>query len=625
MLQVPMALSPFLLHGARPALLMVLALASCRRGPTISTHVHDHPAEPSPLAAQAVTGVSDARLRAVLANHWEAMLRRDPVSATTLGDHRYDHLLPARDAASLAAQRRERDALLEAARQVPAAELSPADRVTQALLVEELAAQQAGDVCAQEQWAIGAGGSSVLSALSYVVEAHGVQSPDDATRLLSRLGQAKKLIADTITNLRAGLTSGRVASAETLRRAVAQLDAALATPPESWQLATPKWTTAPTPDPWPAGRRAALSAELRALVAGELVPAFTELRAFLATEALPRGRTGGKEGLTGLPDGAACYRSQILRHLGLAKTPEELHAIGLAEIARTDRELAALGARALGTASLATTLERLRTDRSLGFSSGPELLAAATRALARAKEAMPRAFRTLPKADCVVREIPVHEAPYTTTAYYREPHLDGSKPGEYFVNTYEPHTRPRYELAALTWHESIPGHHLQIAIARELGELPAFRRLDGSTAFIEGWALYSERLAEELGLYETDLDRLGQKSYDAWRASRLVVDTGLHHLGWTRAQAEDFMRAHTALSFANISNEVDRYISWPGQALAYKIGQLEISRLRAKAEATLGPAFDLRAFHEVVLGAGAVSLPVLAARVEEWLNATKRS
>lgn len=620
-----MALSPLDLRGARPALLLalVLALPACRRAPTLTTRVHEHPAEPSPLAAQAVTGVSDARLRAVLADHWEAMLRRDPVTATTLGDHRYDHLLPARDAASLAAQRRERDALLAAARAVPAAELTPADRVTHALLVEELAAQQAGDVCAHEQWGIGAGGGSVLSALSYVVEAHHVQSPDDAARLLSRLGQGKGRIADTIANLRAGLASGRVASAETLRRAVAQLDAALATPPETWQLATPKWTTAPAPDPWPPGRRAELAAELRELVRRELRPAFAELRAFLATEALPRGRTGDKEGLTGLPDGAACYRSQILRHLGLAKTPEELHAIGLAEIARTDRELAALGARALSTASLAATLERLRTDRELGFASGPELLDAATRALARAKAAMPRAFRTLPKADCVVREIPAHEAPYTTTAYYREPHLDGSKPGEYFVNTYEPRTRPRYELAALTWHESIPGHHLQIAIARELGELPAFRRLDGSTAFIEGWALYSERLAEELGLYESDLDRLGQVSYDAWRASRLVVDTGLHHLGWTRAQAEEFMRAHTALSFANISNEVDRYISWPGQALAYKIGQLEILRLRAKAEAALGPAFDLPTFHEVVLGAGAVSLPVLAARVDAWLAASR--
>jgi uncharacterized protein (DUF885 family) len=226
----------------------------------------------------------------------------------------------------------------------------------------------------------------------------------------------------------------------------------------------------------------------------------------------------------------------------------------------------------------------------------------------------------LPRTDCVMREIPEYEAPYSTIAYYRQPHYDGTKPGEYFVNTYRPESRPRYELEALTWHESIPGHHLQIALAQELGALPAFRRLDGSTAFVEGWALYTESLADEMGLYSSDLDRLGRISYDAWRACRLVVDTGIHALGWTRAQAEAYMREHTALTPINISNEVDRYIGWPGQALAYKVGQLEIQRLRRDAEARLGTRFDLPAFHAIVLGAGAVTLPVLADRVTAWIE-----
>jgi uncharacterized protein (DUF885 family) len=221
-----------------------------------------------------------------------------------------------------------------------------------------------------------------------------------------------------------------------------------------------------------------------------------------------------------------------------------------------------------------------------------------------------------------MRETPAYEAPYSTIAYYRQPHYDGSKPGEYFVNTYRPETRPRYELEALTWHESIPGHHLQIALAQELGALPLFRKLDGSTAFVEGWALYTERLADEMGLYSSDTDRLGKVSYDAWRASRLVVDTGIHAMGWTRAQAEAFMRAHTALTEVNISNEVDRYIGWPGQALAYKVGQLEIFKLRGEAQAALGARFDLKAFHATVLGAGAVTLPVLDDRVRAWIQAT---
>jgi uncharacterized protein (DUF885 family) len=304
-------------------------------------------------------------------------------------------------------------------------------------------------------------------------------------------------------------------------------------------------------------------------------------------------------------------------------TAQQLHDLGLAEIARTDRELAALGAKVLRTDGLAATLTKLRDDKSLYFTSSKELMTAAQRALDKAKAAMGRYFAVLPKADCVMREIPAYEAPYSTIAYYRPPHYDGSKPGEYFVNSYKPETRPRFELEALTWHESIPGHHLQIALAHELGDLPAFRKLEGSTAFVEGWALYTERLADEMGLYSTDLDRLGKVSYDAWRASRLVVDTGVHSLGWTRAQAEAFMREHTALTMVNISNEVDRYIGWPGQALAYKVGQLEILRLRKEAETALGAKFQLPAFHAVVLGAGAVTLPVLGDRVQAWVESAK--
>src|SRR6185312_14760807 len=299
------------------------------------------------------------------------------------------------------------------------------------------------------------------------------------------------------------------------------------------------------------------------------------------------------------------------------------HQLGLAEIARTDRELAELGGKALGTSSLAETIARLRTDRSLYFESREQILEAAQRALDAAKAAIPRFFSLLPKTACVMRETPAYEAPFSTVAYYREPHYDGSKPGEYFVNTYKPETRSRYELEALTWHESIPGHHLQIAIAQELGALPAFRKLGGSTAFVEGWALYTEQLADEMGLYTGDLDRLGKLSFDAWRASRLVVDTGIHAMGWTRARAEQFMRDHTALTEINISNEVDRYIGWPGQALAYKVGQLEIGKLRDEAQRALGDRFDLPAFHAVVLDAGAVTLPVLGERVRAWITSRR--
>jgi len=574
-------------------------------------------AEPSPLAADAVAGVSDPSLRGVIADHWEYMMRWAPTWATTLGDHRFDDRLARRDPVAIAEAAAEREALLARLTAVDAAKLDDSDRVTHALLASRLEAEVALEACKMHEWAVDSGGASLFGELSYLVEAHVVNTPRDAENLIARMRQARLLVDDTIANLKAGLAAGRVASAEKVRRAIAQLDGELAKPIETWHMAQPAWAVAPDPDPWPSGARDRLHATLRDVVSAQVLGGVVTLRDFLRDHVLPVARTE-REGLAGLPDGDVCYRASIQTHVGLPLTAEELHALGLAEIARTDRELAELGRRVLNTQDLAETIARLRGDRALYFSTREEILAAAQDALDRAKAAQARFFAVLPETDCVMREIPAYEAPYTTIAYYRQPHYDGSKPGEYFVNTYKPETRPRFELEALTWHESIPGHHLQIALAQELGAMPAFRKLDGSTAYVEGWALYTERLAEEMGLYSSDLDRIGKLSYDAWRASRLVVDTGLHAMGWTRAQAEAFMREHTALTEVNISNEVDRYIGWPGQALAYKVGQLEMLKLRAEAEAVLGAAFDLKAFHAIVLGAGAVTLPVLAARVRAW-------
>lgn len=568
------------------------------------------PTASSPLAADAVAGVSDAALRAVIADHWEHMMKWAPTWATTLGDHRFDDQLAPRDAAAIATMDAEHAALLARVSAIDSAKLAAADAVTCKLLCEKLEAEQAVARCRfHEHQLADAGMSTAFDELSYLVEMHVVRTTTDAKNLVARMRQGAKLIDDKIAHLEVGLASGRVASSAKVRRVIDQLHGELEKDVTSWAMASPAW----------AGREPALHEELRAVVTRDIRPAVERMRDFLRDRLLPSAR-GADEGLCALPDGEAAYRAAILFHVGLASDPRELHEIGLVEIARTDRELAQLGARVLGTPDLAATLFRLREDRTLYFGSGAELLTQAQRALDRAKAAVPDYFAVLPITDCVMREIPDYEAPYSTIAYYRQPHYDGTKPGEYFVNTYKPETRPRFELEALTWHESVPGHHLQIALAQELGELPAFRKLDGSTAFVEGWALYTEWLAEEMGLYSGDLDRIGRVSYDAWRASRLVVDTGIHALGWTRAQAEGFMREHTALTPINITNEVDRYIGWPGQALAYKVGQLEIMKLRRTAEQRLATRFDLKAFHAIVLGAGAVTLPVLADRVNAWIE-----
>jgi len=372
-------------------------------------------------------------------------------------------------------------------------------------------------------------------------------------------------------------------------------------------------------DDWPAAVLESFRRELSAAVGEIVVPAFGRYLEVLETEILPAARPSDRPGIVHVPGGDAAYRALIRTHTTLDLEPEAVHELGLAEIERIDASFADLGARVLGVHGLDATLAALREDPALRFGSADEVFAAARDTLARAQAAVPRWFGRLPRVDCEVVPIPSETEAHQTLAYYAWPALDGSRPGRYYINLGSPETRPRYEAEALAFHESVPGHHLQIALAQELEGLPAFQRALGSTAFAEGWGLYTERLADEMGLYSSDLDRFGILSFDAWRACRLVVDTGMHALGWSRDQAVEFMRAHTALGDNNIANEVDRYISWPGQALAYKIGQLEILRLRALAEARLGPRFDIRAFHDAVLGSGAVGLTTLAGIVEDWL------
>jgi len=349
-------------------------------------------------------------------------------------------------------------------------------------------------------------------------------------------------------------------------------------------------------------------------------PALARHRALLADEILPRSRPDDRPGIGHVPGGEAAYRTLVRRHTTLDVSPETLHATGLAEVARINAEMAALGERILGTPTRAEALERLRGDPSVHFSTRAEVEATARAALDRANAAVPAWFGRLPVTPCVVVPMPAHEEEHSTIAYYRPPAADGSRPGQYYLNTSHPESRPRYEAECLAFHEAVPGHHLQIAIAQELTGLPDFRRHLGATAFWEGWGLYTERLADEMGLYTGDLDRMGMLSMDAWRACRLVVDTGMHALGWTRQAAIDYMVANSALAPNNIANEVDRYIIWPGQALAYKAGQLEMLRLRAEASARLGTRFDIRAFHDAMLGHGAIALMPLRGVVEAWVE-----
>ncbi|MCA9060051.1 MAG: DUF885 domain-containing protein, partial [Planctomycetaceae bacterium] len=315
------------------------------------------------------------------------------------------------------------------------------------------------------------------------------------------------------------------------------------------------------------------------------------------------------------------YAVLAARFTTTSLTPAEIHQIGLDEVARIRQEMEAIQQQVGFSGSFQEFLTHLRTDSRFYCQSADELLAEYQACYDRITPELPRLFHHLPETPCNVVPIPMQMAPDTTAAYYQPPAGDGSRPGGYYVNLYRPDMRPRYEIEALSLHESVPGHHLQIALAMEQGDrLPEFRRYGGYTAFIEGWALYSEKLGEELGLYQDPYSRFGQLTYEMWRAVRLVVDTGIHSMKWSRQQAIDFFAANTAKSLLDIENEIDRYIAWPGQALAYKIGELKIRELRHKAELQLQERFDVRDFHSVVLKNGAVPLDVLEEQVNDWLQ-----
>jgi uncharacterized protein (DUF885 family) len=437
--------------------------------------------------------------------------------------------------------------------------------------------------------------------------------PEHAVMALERARQFGRMLDQAAERYREGLAAGRTPARINIERSINQVEGYLASPLESDPFAS-----LAGPEDW--DRLDAWRGQLTDIVRDDLRPAFARYRDALRDELLPAARPDDRAGLRWLDDGPELYQALIELHTGLALTPDELHAIGKAEATEAlPSEYTEVGGREFGTTELAEIFGRLLDDPGLRYGDADQIITHATECLEEAQAAMGDWFGILPEAACVLKPVPDYLAADSPAAYYSPPAPDGSRPGEYFVNLHEPTKRGRAETASIAFHEAIPGHHLQLAIASERTDLPAFRRLSwGHTAFVEGWALYTERLADEMGLYRSDLDRLGMLASDSWRACRLVVDTGLHALGWTRQQAIDFLNAHAPVSREDIVVEVDRYIGMPGQALAYKVGQREIRRLRDEARAALGPAFDIKAFHDTVLGGATVSLRVLRDRVGAW-------
>jgi uncharacterized protein (DUF885 family) len=557
-----------------------------------------------------------ARLLGALGDeYFEIVHTIDPFTATQLGVAGFDHLVPdpGRDAAAAGARRI--GSVESRLAGVDADLLDPAGRTNLTTLAH--LAQAARTDLEHGLWEANASAAGYVSPAAMAFQSVPTAVLEDAAAVrgyLRRLAALAEFFDRAADRYSEASRAGRISTQVGLRQAIDQLAGHLAK-----DLAADPFVGVALP----AGLdEDAIRQELASVVDAAVRPAVRRLLARLEAE-LPAGRPDDKVGIRFIPGGLEAYRAAVRRHTTTELTPEQIHQIGLDVLAELRPQWAELGQRVLGTADVPAILARLREDAALRFTESAQIVDAVTGALRRAEAARDDWFPPFDIPDCVIEEIDPVDAGNAPLAYYRPPAAGGLRPGAHCVLTADPQSRFSYEYEALSFHESTPGHHLQLASAQQIEDLPAFRRyLDAEVCgYVEGWGLYCERLADEMGLYSSDLHRLGMLSFDALRACRLIVDTGMHYYGWSRSQAVEFMWRNTATTRRNVVNEVDRYIAWPGQALAYMIGRQAIQRLRGQAERDLGRRFDIREFHGVVLGSGAVPLGVLGDLVGRWISA----
>lgn len=450
--------------------------------------------------------------------------------------------------------------------------------------------------------------SGLVSLLLPVIALLPLRTRTDGERYLEKIHRFPRVVDQLIDRLESGAKSGVVPVADNVIESIDKLEELLGTPEGRARFSA---QVAPTDEAFPNW-----SERLAATVEHSMLGELERYKEALRTITLPVARSNEKPGLSHLPGGAEIYRRLAGAYTTLDLDPSEIHQIGLDQVGKLEDEYRSMAGALLGTTDLAEIYRRLRDDESFHHTTADGIVSDALRCLDKAKAAMGDWFGRLPKADCIGSPIDVG-----AMAYYRGPGVDGTTPGQFFFNTADPSAWATFQVAATAYHEAIPGHHLDTALSMENTDLHDVQRLVYIPAYGEGWALYTERLADEMGLYESDWERVGMLMGDSLRACRLVVDTGLHALGWTRQQAIDFVVEHSPMSLHEITEEIDRYIGLPGQALSYMLGRLHIVELRRRAEETLGERFDIKGFHDAVLGNGTVPLGTLTRRIEEWTAA----
>ncbi len=556
------------------------------------------------------------QLHALFQDEWAFRLRENPTFATATGETRYNDRLPTFDEANFARQAQTLRGFITRLQAIPREQLSQAEQIDADFFAREVNSQLA-------ELEFGAGYIPLTKSyglpvfLPDVVAITPFRSQQDYERYLQRLRAFSVAADELIVLMRAGMAKGYLPSRYALAGVVEgfRLHVSTAENAPRQNVYFQPFQSLPKTIPEDAGERLCAAAE--AVIHEALGPAYRRLADFLETEYLP---AAPEQGSHQMPHQAAYYTACLRRYTSLDLTPGEVHQTGLAEVARIRTEMAGV-MRSVGfQGSLRAFSDALRSDPRFFVETPDQLLKEVAYLMKRIEGQLPGLFKTLPRTPFGMREIPDYLAPTSTSAYYFLPAGDGSTAGFYYVNTYDLKSRPLYEYEALSMHEAVPGHHLQLALQLELTDVPSFRKWGETTAFVEGWALYAERLGLEMGFYKDAYTNFGRLVYEMWRAARLVVDTGLHAFGWTRQQAIAYLAENTALSLLNIANEVDRYISWPGQAVAYKIGELKIRALREQAEQALGTRFDVREFHDVVLRAGGIPLVVLEQTVTAWIQ-----
>ncbi len=590
---------------------LCIALAACGGAPQT--------ADSAATAASTATVNSQQQLEEIYAQYWQAALERNPLRATFIGDPRYNDRLPNtlspayRDASKAFAA-----LWLERARAIDPEALAPRARVSYDVFVGNLEDELAGyafrdDLMPLNQFRNMA---STFAMLGAGTGAQPFRSVSDYDNWLARAGQIPALFDQAIANMRDGVAQGLTQPRVLIEKAIPQFDALIADDPEKTIFWKPIENL---PADFAEADRTRLRDAYRALIADTLMPAYRKLRAYAADEYLPATRD--TVGIGALPNGEAWYAYLARQSTTTDLSPEQIHRIGLDEVARIHDEMRKVMTQTGFSGELKDYFTHLKADPANYFDSEQEMLDAYRGFRATIEPLLPALFDVRPKADFEIRPVEAFRAASAAGGSYQRPAQDGSRPGIFYANTFDLKARPRYALESLFLHEAEPGHHFQIALQQELTELPAFRRFGGETAFAEGWGLYAESLGKELGVYTDPVMYFGALDAELWRAIRLVVDTGIHAKGWSRQQVLDYMYANSPVEATRAIAEAERFMAIPGQALAYKIGQIRIRALRTKAEAALGEHFDVRAFHREVLNDGTVPMKVLEAKIDRWIAA----